>query len=328
MSTINRPGGSWKSPFKALALATLLTGCTTDFQYPSVMENRPDFLPESYTLSGLPWFPSTELESGAGPLTSLLAATGLSTALPSEIAPMLYEQQSPTTFQTDVRTTIRSFGLIPYPLAPRLIDIIVEIASGNPVLALQGSGGIGTEWSYVLVKGFDFDRELMIVNTASGENVELPLREFERRWVAGNRQSVMAVAPGELPTTADAGDYHAALSALQQIDATDPELEAAYQRGLEEWPEDRNLLMGFGQYLMDSGQYFQASDVFSETMNLYPGYGMAHNNMARALIELGRLDEARFHANEAVATDDEFNEIYVQTLEVINRRARSANRNN
>ena len=147
MSTISRPGGNWKSLVKALALATLLTGCATDFQYQSVIENRPDFLPESYTLSDLPWFPATELESGAGPLTSLLAATGLSTALPSEIAPMLYEQQSPTTFQTDVRTTIRSFGLIPYPLAPRLIDIIVEIASGNPVLALQGSGGIGTQWS-------------------------------------------------------------------------------------------------------------------------------------------------------------------------------------
>lgn len=310
----------------ALSLALVLPACSTSFQYPAVIENRPDFLPLNYTLSDVPYFSAQADETGAGPLAGLLARTGMSTTLPSEIAPMLYEDQGPTVFQTDVRSAIRSFGLIPYPLAPNLMDLVVEIASGNPVLVLQGTGGFNEQWSYVLAKGYDFTNQEMVVNTSTEESQRIPIRDFERRWIEGNRQSVMAVTPGDLPTTATAGNYHAALTALQQIDATDPELESAYQRGLEEWPEDRNLLMGYGQYLVDNGQHFQASDVFSEVMNLYPGYGMAHNNMARALIELGRLDEARFHANQAVNTDDEFNEVYIQTLEAINRRANTRNR--
>lgn len=302
----------------AMSCCLLLGACTVNYQYPDVIENKPDFLSDSYVLSDVPYFQSSG-HPGAGPVTSLLAINDL-TVVPSEIAPMLYEQESPSGFQTDLRTTIRAFGQIPYPMAPNLMALIVEVASGNTVLVLLSGAERRNNWQYALVKGYDLAGETMVVNSGDTENLRLPLRDFERRWMEANRQAVMAVEPGELPTTADAADYFAALAALQRIDATDPDLEAAYQAGLEQWPDDRNLLMGFGDYLMARGQYFQAADVFSETMNLYPEYGMAHNNMARALIELGRLGEARYHANQAIDIDDEFNEVYMETLELINSR--------
>lgn len=310
--------------FLLLVPVLLGTACSVNYQYPAVVAERPAFLPERYTVSEIPYFTGLQTAPGAAVLAALIADSGMST-IPSEVAPMLYETTGPTAFQTDVRTSIRAFGMLPYPMAPELMDLIVEIASGNPALVLLENSSSQSGWSYVLAKGFDFDAGTMVVNSDTTEGLAIPLRNFERRWIAGNRQALLAVEPGNLPTTADAANYFAALSALQRIDATNTGLQAAYQRGLEEWPEDRNLLMGYGQYLMQVRQYFQAADVFSEVMNLYPSFGMAHNNMARALIEMGRWDEARFHANQAVATDDEFNQVYTETLETINRRSPTAN---
>jgi tetratricopeptide (TPR) repeat protein len=165
-----------------------------------------------------------------------------------------------------------------------------------------------------VVKGFDLEQDELILNSGEIEDYRLSIRTFERTWQRADYWSVVIVEPGILPTTANSLDYFVAIAGLQRNNPTNPDLEAGFTRGLEEWPEDRNLLMGYANFLAVTEQHYAATDVYSETINLYPEYGPAHNNMAEVLMQLGRLDEAQYHVQTAISLEDDFNAIYVNTL--------------
>lgn len=297
-----------------VAAMSVLAACSSQLQYTELEASRPDWLADAFTISDMPFFAQDEFQCGPAALAMMLGANGISTT-PADTKPLVYVPDRQGSFQPEMIAAARSFGLLAYELEPSLSDLIYEIASGHPVLVLQNLGlSLAPQWHFAVAKGFDLENDRLILNSGEIEDYSLSIRTFERTWQRADYWSVVIVEPGVLPTTANPNDYFVALAGLQRNSPTNPDLDAGFVRGLEEWPEDRNLLMGYGNFLADTDELYGATDVFSETINLYPQYGPAHNNMAEVLMRLGRLDEALYHVQAAITLEDDFNAIYVNTL--------------
>jgi Flp pilus assembly protein TadD len=124
---------------------------------------------------------------------------------------------------------------------------------------------------------------------------------------------MLAMEAGTLPATAEPAAYFSALAALEE---THPEasIDTAYRSGLQAWPEDRNLLTGYGNLLYQLERPAEAADQFRQVITLYPAYAPAWNNLAQILFEQGNTQQARIHAREAVALGGAFIDTYRATL--------------
>ncbi len=128
----------------------------------------------------------------------------------------------------------------------------------------------------------------------------------------------MTPTPGKLPATAEAEAYYIAVAGLEE---THPEaaITRAYQSGLEQWPADRNLLMGYGNLLYRQGEYAIAAQQFGSVIQHHSDYAPAWNNLAEILLLSGDIAQARTHAQQAVSLGGSFIDIYRATLSKIDR---------
>jgi tetratricopeptide (TPR) repeat protein len=71
--------------------------------------------------------------------------------------------------------------------------------------------------------------------------------------------------------------------------------ERAFRRGLELAPNDPDILNALGWTLFQSGRPAEAVVEYERAVAADPRHAKAHNNLALALVELGRLEEAAQH---------------------------------
>jgi tetratricopeptide (TPR) repeat protein len=238
---------------------------------------------------------------------------------PDALVPLVYVPDRKGSFQVEMIGAARSFGRLAYPLAPQLHAVLSEVSAGNPVLVLQNLGlSWYPRWHFAVVKGFDLKRDKIVLNSGTLENYEVALSTFERTWARSNYWSMVTPTPGKLPATAEAEAYYIAVAGLEE---THPEaaITRAYQSGLEQWPADRNLLMGYGNLLYRQGEYAIAAQQFGSVIQHHSDYAPAWNNLAEILLLSGDIAQARTHAQQAVSLGGSFIDIYRATLSKIDR---------
>ena len=71
--------------------------------------------------------------------------------------------------------------------------------------------------------------------------------------------------------------------------------ERAFRRGLELAPNDPEILNALGWTLFQEGRTTEAVAEYERAVSADPRHAKTHNNLALALVELGRLDEAASH---------------------------------
>lgn len=301
-------------------LLPFLTACASGLQYRDLDDRPPEWLARKHDISSLPFFPQDEYQCGPAALATLLTAEGQAVS-PEELVPLVYVPERQGSFQTEIQAAARQYDMLAYPLSGSLLDLLAEVSAGNPVLVLQNLGLESLpQWHYAVVKGFDLDRDVIILNSGEIENYTVSMLTFERTWARADRWALLTLKPGDLPATAQAETYFQSLAALQRLDESNPVLLPAYESALQQWPQHRHLLMGFGNHLLNGGNYEDASGIYSEVVALYPDYGPAHNNLAQALMEQSRFAEAEEYVRRALALNDQYSEIYASTLEELRRR--------
>src|SRR5437867_4548469 len=67
--------------------------------------------------------------------------------------------------------------------------------------------------------------------------------------------------------------------------------------------KDTNAQNGLGSVLDDQGKIAESIAQYAEVLRLKPDFAAAHNNMAAALVKLGRVDEAVKEELEAIRLD-------------------------
>jgi len=191
---------------KALSLLVcllILSGCASTPQSRQIRANGPGSLPSAVELSDTPFFPQTQYQCGPAALATLLQNHGVETT-PEELSRQVYIPERKGSLQIEMTVATRRHKMLPYQLAPRLIDLFTEIAAGNPVLVLQNLGlEWYPQWHYAVVVGYDTNSDEVILRSGTTKRWLTPFEVFERTWKRADFWALVIVPVGDIPATAE-----------------------------------------------------------------------------------------------------------------------------
>ena len=117
----------------------LLTGCAIAPQTRQLTHTRPAGLPSAYELEQVPFFPQSRYQCGPAALATVLATHGVDIT-PDSLVDQVYVPGLKGSLPEEITASARRYGMLAYPLAPALTNILTEVAHGHPVLVFQNLG--------------------------------------------------------------------------------------------------------------------------------------------------------------------------------------------
>ncbi len=302
----------------ALLLVGLLSGCATP-QTAALADHTPAGLPRKVQLAGVPFFAQERFQCGPASLAMALNASGLSTT-PDALQPEVYLPAREGSLQAEMLATARRHGRLAVTLPPRLDAVLAEVADGSPVIVLQNlSLPIFPIWHYAVMTGYDLDRGEVVLNSGLVEQQRLPFEVFERTWARSGYWAMVAVAPERLPRTAAPDVLLGSAVALERVD---PHAALRAYEALTQRAPSLLAWVGLGNAAYASGDPAKAAIAFEQATRFDPTSADAWNNLANALLALGRRDEARSAVLRAIALGGPRIERYRETLTTIEQAAK------
>lgn len=294
-----------------------LGGCASNLQTHDLLSQPPDELARSHTILAVPFFPQELYQCGPAALATLLNYQGLNTS-PEALQPLVYIPGQQGSYQLELLAATRSFGKLAYPLDETLGDLLAEVNAGNPVLVLQNLAlSVFPQWHFAVVKGFDLNRETVILNSGTIEDYELALTTFERTWRRADYWAFTALTPGQVPVTANPSRYFLSLTDFQQSSNDQEAIKEAYRAGIRRWPEYANLSMAYGNFLYAQDELQAAAEVLQALIQQDNSYAPAYNNLAHVLFEMEDYQAAFSYAETAIQIGGDENPAYSSTYRMI-----------
>lgn len=292
----------------------LLVACATPPQTRHLREIPPS-LPQQVELTETPFFPQEKYQCGPAALATVLAAQKIKIT-PEQLVAAVYVPAKQGSLQAEMIAAARSYGRLVYPLAPKLNDVLSEVASGNPVLVLQNVGlDWLPRWHYAVVVGYDLVRGDIILRSGTYQRWVTPLSVFERTWQRSHHWAIVVVPPDRIPATAQSLTY---LRSANDLETTGHAQAAhqAYQAATQRWPQHELAWMSLGNASYARGEYQTAIDAFRQVIMLNNRQAAAWNNLAYAF-KAAQCPVAAMRAVQcAVAIAPDHSE-YQQSLEEI-----------
>ena len=308
--------------FAALA-ALCLGGCISLPQSEALRASPPRDLPARVELTQVPFHSQGDLLCGPATLAMVFNAAGVPADVES-VTPMVYLPGREGSLQAEMLGATRRSGLVAYPLAPSMEDLLRELAAGTPVVVLLNlSIRLLPIWHYAVVVGYDLDTREVIVRSAGRARDEWSFAFLEYFWQDSGHWSMLALPPGRVPATAREAEFAAAVAALEQA-GRPREARESYRALLGRWPDNLVGLMGLGNTEYALKDLAAAERAFRRASLAHPQSAAALNNLAHVLAGLGRLPEAEDTARRAVALEGPLLPQTRQTLEEILAQRRRA----
>jgi len=283
-----------------LAALTCLGGCVSFPQTEALLAATPRDLPRQVELTEVPFHRQHDFLCGPAALAMAFNAAGVKGDVES-LTPLVYLPGRQGSLQAEMLGATRRSGLLAYTLAPRLEDLLRELAAGTPAVVLVNfSFKSAPVWHYAVVVGYDLDKREVIVRSAGRSRDLWSFGFLEFFWQDSNYWAMLALPPARLPATAREAEYAAAAAALEQ--ASRPrEARASYLALLGRWPDNLAGLIGLGNVEYALKDRAGAERAFRRASEAHPESAAAFNNLAHVLAEAGRLPEAEQAARRAVA---------------------------
>jgi len=288
-----------------------LAGCATP-QLQTIAANEQAQLPQRAELEAVPFFPQDEYQCGPAALAMVLGAAGRSVE-PETLRPQLYLPGRHGSLQVEMLAATRRNGLVAVELRPSLSDLLAELASGNPVIVLQNLAfDWNPVWHYAVAIGYDLDAQRIVLRSGSERRLEMRLGAFERSWRGSDHWAMLALPPQRAPASLSQRDYVSAVAKLEKVDRAAARI--AYRSVLARTPDDLVALMGLGNTAYAEGDLESAEHAFRKAVRAHPDSAAAHNNLAHALADLKRYEEALAEARTAVGLGGSLEEVSTRTL--------------
>ena len=298
--------------FGLLAIA----GCTTPLQLERL---APDSFPDPIELNAVAFFPQEEYQCGPAALATALAWAGIDTT-PSALAPEVYLPERQGSLQLEMLATARRHGAVPYVLRPALDDLLTEVKAGHPVVVLQNLAlSWYPKWHYAVVVGFDLARDEVVLRSGLERRHLVPLAVFERTWRRGDYWAVVVMPPERLPRTAQETPYLQAVVGLERIEHWQ-EAGRAYRSALRRWPESLGAQLGLGNSRYALKDVTGAEQAYRATVAAHPNSGIAFNNLAQALADQSRWDDAEAAVAKALALGGPHTDTFKATADEIRKK--------
>jgi tetratricopeptide (TPR) repeat protein len=264
----------------------------------------PDSLPPSVELADTPFFPQEIHQCGPAALATVLNVRGIEVS-PEQLAPQVYLPEREGSLQVELSAAARRYAQLAYPLAPRLEDLLTEVAAGNPVLVLQNQAFDWLpRWHYAVVIGYDLERNEMILRSGTRRRWISKLSAFDNTWRRAGRWALVILPAGQIPASASPQTYLQAAYALEQ----NGEAEAArkaYAAAGRRWPRDKTVWLALANNAYAMERYREARDALLQAAKLDPADAVIWNNLAYAHLALGCPEQARRAVARALALKPE-----------------------
>lgn len=292
-----------------------LAGCAGTPQVAALRQNM-GALPPKAELATVPFFPQETHQCGPAALATALNFAGVKTT-PQSLTPQVYVPDRQGSLQVEMLATVRRQGMLAYPLAPSLRDLLLEVAAGRPVIVLQNLGLPALPlWHYAVVVGYDLEREEVMLRSGLERRQVLSFATFEHTWARSDYWALLALAPARLPASATEARFVSAAVALERIGQIKP-AQAAYQTALARWPQNLPARMGLGNTAHALGDLKGAEAAFRQASDEHPNEWPPLNNLAQTLADQKRYGEALTAAQLALALAGNNNPKVQETLKEI-----------
>lgn len=296
-----------------------LSGCASTPQTRALLDSLPEPLPGHIELAEVPFFAQEDYQCGPAALAMSLDVAGIKTT-PEALVPEVYLPNRHGSLQVEMLAVSRRHGVIAYQLAPKLTDLLAEVADGTPVVVLQNLGlSWYPVWHYAVVIGYDLDHAEIILRSGRERLQVLPMTTFEHTWGRGSYWAMVALPPGKIPNSAEEVSFVSAVSAVEKIGYSE-RAQIAYLAALKRWPGNLAAQIGVGNTAYRMKDLVQAEAAFRQAIQDHPDSVAALNNLAQVLADLGRDGEALSFARRAVALGGPLEDIAQATLSDIERR--------
>lgn len=296
----------------------LLSGCASLWpQTAELREALPPGLPERVELKEVPFFPQSDYQCGPAALATALATFGVKVT-PDDLVSQVYLPERKGSLQIEMLAAARRHGLVSYQLAPRLEDVLREVAAGNPVILLQNLG-FRDGWHYAVAVGYDYETGEIILRSGVTEREVLAFTINEFVWMRSGYWAMVAVPPERMPVTATESRWLGAIAALER--AGDPKAaRTAYDGFLKRWPGNVTAAVGLANAHYSLGALTEAELVLRDAVRKDPDSVIALNNLAQTLSDQGRNKEALTFIERAAAAGGPFASAVAETRETIRKR--------
>jgi hypothetical protein len=306
----------------AAALLACLGGCVSFPQSEALHDAPLKDLPAQVELTEVPFHRQDDYLCGPSTLAMLFNAAGVKADVES-LTPLVYLPGRQGSLQAEMLGATRRAGLVAYPLAPKMEDLMREIAAGTPVAVLVNlSFRFKPVWHYAVVVGYDQEKRQFILRSGGEPRDEWRFSFLEFFWKDSNYWSMVALPPSKLPATAREAEYGTAVAALEQA-GKPREAREAYRALLARWPDSLVGLIGLGNTEYALKDLAGAERAFRRASEAHPQSAAALNNHAHVLSESGRLAEAEQAARRAVALGGPQQPQAQKTLEAIQQRQKA-----
>lgn len=260
----------------------LLHGCASTPQTRAIETDGLGALPPVVELSETPFYPQTKYQCGPAALATVLQAQGVNTT-PDDLISQVYIPEREGSLQIEMSVSARRHGMLAYPLAPELRDLLTEVAAGHPVLVLQNlSFEWYPQWHYAVVIGYNAETQDIVLRSGTTRRWVTPLNVFERTWQRAKHWALVIVPAGVIPKTAKPLPYIKTAYAFEETGANDL-AQRAYQAATQHWPDEAIAWISYGNALLTAQNWNAASHAFNKAVEIEPASIISWNNMAYAL---------------------------------------------
>ncbi|MEH6576322.1 MAG: PA2778 family cysteine peptidase [Amphritea sp.] len=281
------------------SILLLVSGCGINRPMQAELAENPA-LKGSVELQNLAYFPQEADQCGPASLATMLASNGIETT-PEQLRPQVYIPGRGGSLGIELVARARQHGLIVYPLAAKLEDILLELDANHPVLVMQNLGfSWFPKWHFAVAIGYDLEQQVILLRSGPDRRYATDLTLFKKTWDKAGNWAQTILPPTKLPATVTQSRYMQAASALELTGKLDA-AGIAYQSADKRWPDTPMILMGLGntryaqQDFASAARYFR--DYIEHSTDPAPGW----NNLAYSLQKLGCNTAAVEAATCAVA---------------------------
>jgi tetratricopeptide (TPR) repeat protein len=307
--------------WSVLVMVAVLSGCAS-------MPEESAHLDRSYDpveIADVPFFAQEQYQCGPAALATALVHSGAKTSA-SELVSEVYVPGRQGSLQPELLAAARAADRIPYVIDTSVSAIYAELLTGRPVLVLQNLGIKQLpRWHYAVVIGIDPGLGKVYLRSGTDRRRETDLNTFLRTWQRSNFWAFAVLQPGELPAQPDAMRYAEAVAAafavLQpgelpaqpdamryaeavaaaQASGHEQAALASWQSAALRWPEHSVILFGLANAELSAKNFVQAESHYRRILANNPGNLMAGNNLALALAQQGKQDQALAQIDQVIA---------------------------
>jgi hypothetical protein len=283
-----------------VALAAALTGGCA-----GRLEPFPESARDRAELTAVPFHPQRTHQCGPAALATLLGHAGVAAA-PDELVREVYLPAREGSLQPEIVGAVRRRELVPYLLDGGFAALVTELDAARPVLVLQNLGiALIPYWHYAVVVGYDRGRDALVLRSGVEERRIEGRRIFQRTWARSQQWALVVLTPGEIPASATAARFFAALAAMEAVGRIDVAL-AGYRAMVARWPAAAEGYFGLGNVLLGRETWAGAEAAYRAALALGEDAAI-RNNLAMALLGRGCAAAAIAEAAKALAavSDDD-----------------------